>query len=419
MELLKDLEYRGLVNQLTDEEGLEKELSSGQVTLYCGFDPTADSLHIGHLLTVLTLRRFQLAGHKPLALVGGATGLIGDPSGKKAERTLNTADIVVDWSNKIKQQLSQFLDFDGEAAAKIVNNYDWISELDVITFLRDVGKNFGLNYMLAKDSVESRISSGISFTEFSYMILQSYDFLKLYENENCKVQLGGSDQWGNITAGLELIRKSKSDDDAKAYGFTIPLVTKSDGTKFGKSEGGAIWLDREKTSPYELYQFLVNTDDRDVVKFLKYFTFLSPEEIDALADSVENEPHKRVGQRKLALEVVKLVHGKESLDQAIRISEALFSGEIGSLSAMEIEQGFKDVPSYECKTEEMKLLDLLVEAKISPSKRQAREDIQNGAVYVNGSRVTDLEVMVSKEDRIEGLYLIIRRGKKKYTVIKY
>lgn len=418
MDLLKDLEFRGLINQVTDLEGLQKELEKGPITLYCGFDPTADSLHIGHLLTVLTLRRFQLAGNNPIALVGGATGLIGDPSGKKAERTLNETEIVVEWSNSIKRQLSQFLDFEGENRAKVVNNYDWTGNLDVITFLRDVGKNFGINYMLAKDSVESRIQSGISFTEFSYMILQSNDFLNLYKNENCRLQIGGSDQWGNITAGLELIRKS-TDEDAKAYGFTIPLVTKADGTKFGKSEGGAIWLDAEKTSPYEFYQFLINTDDKDVLKFLKYFTFLSPEEIEVLAAEVEKAPEKRIAQKRLAEEVTKLVHGEEALQQAIRISEALFSGDIQNLSAAEIKQGFKDVPSYECKQDEISLLDLLVESKICPSKRQAREDVSNGAIYINGERTTDLERVVAAEDRIEGQFTIIRRGKKKYYLIKY
>ncbi|WP_102345265.1 tyrosine--tRNA ligase [Bacillus sp. Marseille-P3661] len=418
MNLWEDLTYRGLVNQVTDEEGLQKELTSNSISLYCGFDPTADSLHIGHLLTVLTLRRFQQAGHKPIALVGGATGLIGDPSGKKAERTLNEKEIVQQWSDKIKNQLSQFLTFEGDNAAKAVNNYDWIGKLDVISFLRDVGKNFGLNYMLAKDSVESRIQSGISFTEFSYMILQSYDFFNLYKNENCTLQIGGSDQWGNITAGLELIRKS-TDEDAKAYGFTIPLVTKSDGTKFGKSEGGAIWLDAEKTSPYEFYQFLINTDDRDVVKFLKYFTFLSHDEIDALAQEVETAPEKRTAQKRLAEEVTKLVHGEGALKQAIRISEALFSGDIKELSAAEIKQGFKDVPSYECTQDDMVLIDLLVDSKISPSKRQAREDITNGAIYLNGDRVTELDHVLTKQDRIEEQFTIIRRGKKKYYLIKY
>ncbi len=274
MNILEELEFRGLVNQVTDREGLESLLKKEQVTLYCGFDPTGDSLHIGHLLTIITLRRFQLAGHKPLALVGGATGLIGDPSGKNAERTLNEEEIVKSYSDRIKGQLEKYLSFDGGDKAELVNNYDWIGEMNVVQFLRDVGKHFGLNYMLAKESVESRIKTGISFTEFSYQILQSYDFYRLYEEKGCKLQLGGSDQWGNITAGLELIRKMKGQEEeerAEAFGFTIPLVTKADGTKFGKTEGGAIWLDPEKTSPYEFYQFLINTDDRDVLKFLKLF----------------------------------------------------------------------------------------------------------------------------------------------------
>lgn len=418
MNILQDLEFRGLINQVTDFEGLEKLLNEEQVTLYCGFDPTADSLHIGHLLTALTLRRFQDAGHKPLALVGGATGLIGDPSGKKAERTLNEQETVIEWSNRIRGQLSQFLSFEGENAATVVNNYDWIGKLDVISFLRDIGKNFGINYMLAKDSVESRIKTGISFTEFSYMILQSYDFLNLYQNENCRLQIGGSDQWGNITAGLELIRKTNG-EEAKAFGFTIPLVTKSDGTKFGKTEGGAIWLDPEKTSPYEFYQFLINTDDRDVIKFLKYFTFLSKEEINQLEEEVANRPEERKAQKRLAEEVTKLVHGEDALVQAKNISEALFSGDISSLSAVEIKQGFKDVPSFVCDQEEIGLIDLLVQSKISPSKRQAREDISNGAIYINGERQQSLDYQVTKADRIEAQFTVIRRGKKKYYLVTY
>lgn len=417
-ELLNDLKFRGLVNQVTDEEGLAKVLEEGDIKLYSGFDPTADSLHIGHLLPVLTLRRFQLNGHHPIGLVGGATGLIGDPSGKKAERTLNTADIVQDWSNRIKGQLSRFLDFENEKnPAIIVNNFDWIGKLDVISFLRDVGKNFGINYMLAKDSVQTRIETGISFTEFSYMILQSYDFLNLYQNNDCKLQIGGSDQWGNITAGLELIRKSE--EDSKAYGLTIPLVTKADGTKFGKTEGGAIWLDAEKTSPYEFYQFWINTDDRDVMKYLKYFTFLTHEEILELENEVATAPEKRSAQKALAEEVTKLVHGEEALQQAIKISAALFSGDIKQLTAGEILEGFKDVPTTEIEEGEIGLIDLLIQAKISPSKRQAREDISNGAIYINGDREQDLTKVITNEDKIEGKFTVIRRGKKKYFLIRY
>jgi tyrosyl-tRNA synthetase len=418
MDLLQDLQWRGLINQVTDEEGLRKLLEEEKVTLYCGFDPTADSLHIGSLLPILTLRRFQLAGHRPIALVGGATGLIGDPSGKKSERTLNEKEVVQQWSEKIKEQLSRFLDFEAkDNPAKIANNYDWIGSLDVISFLRDVGKNFGINYMLAKESVQSRIETGISFTEFSYMILQSLDFLKLYQNENCKLQIGGSDQWGNITAGLELIRKTE--EDAKAFGLTIPLVTKADGTKFGKTEGGAVWLDKEKTSPYEFYQFWINTDDRDVIKYLKYFTFLSKEEIEQLEKELQEAPEKRAAQKALAEEVTKLVHGEDALRQAIKISEALFSGSISDLTADEIKQGFKDVPSFEYEGEEVSLLELLVMSQIVPSKRQAREDIANGAIYVNGERVQDVNKVLTKEDRIEGQFTVIRRGKKKYYLIKY
>ncbi|MDQ0224577.1 tyrosine--tRNA ligase [Metabacillus niabensis] len=417
-ELLKDLQFRGLVNQVTDEEGLTELLEKEKINLYAGFDPTADSLHIGHLLPILTLKRFQLNGHHPIALVGGATGLIGDPSGKKAERTLNTTDIVQDWSDRIKGQLSRFLDFDAkENPAIIENNYNWIGSLDVISFLRDVGKNFGINYMLAKDSVKTRIESGISFTEFSYMILQSYDFLKLYQNNNCKLQIGGSDQWGNITSGLELIRKTE--ENAKAFGLTIPLVTKADGTKFGKTEGGAIWLDAEKTSPYEFYQFWINTDDRDVIKYLKYFTFLSKQEIEQLEEEVKQAPEKRLAQKALAEEMTKLVHGEDALERAVKISAALFSGDIKQLTADEILEGFKDVPSTKVEEAEIGLIDLLIQAKISPSKRQAREDISNGAIYINGERVQDLEKIISTEDKIGGQFTVIRRGKKKYFLIRY
>jgi tyrosyl-tRNA synthetase len=301
--------------------------------------------------------------------------------------------------------------------AIIVNNYDWIGSLDVISFLRDVGKNFGINYMLAKDSVQSRIESGISFTEFSYMILQSFDFLKLYQNNDCKLQIGGSDQWGNITAGMELIRKSE--ENSKAYGLTIPLVTKADGTKFGKTEGGAIWLDREKTSPYEFYQFWINTDDRDVVKYLKYFTFLSQAEIEQFEQEIKDAPEKRLAQKALAEEVTKLVHGEDSLQQAIKISAALFSGDIKELSANEILEGFKDVPSTKIDETEIGLVDLLIQANISPSKRQAREDITNGAIYINGDRIQDLSKVISSEDKIDDQFTVIRRGKKKYFLIRY
>ncbi|WP_318507983.1 tyrosine--tRNA ligase [Bacillus sp. T3] len=418
-ELLKDLTWRGIVYQQTDEEGIEKTLSNEKISLYCGVDPTADSMHIGHLLPFLTLRRFQLSGHRPIVLVGGATGLIGDPSGKKEERKLQTLETVQSNVSCLQKQLQQIFDFEGENGAIMVNNYDWAGSMDIVTFLRDFGKHVGINYMLAKDTISSRLDTGISFTEFTYTILQAMDFFHLYENHQCRMQIGGSDQWGNITTGLELIRKMKPEGAKPAFGLTIPLVTKADGTKFGKTESGAIWLDPEKTSPYEFYQFWINTADADVVKYLKFFTFLTKEEIEALEVSVQAEPHLRKAQKALAEAMTRMIHGQDSLDQAIRISEALFSGNVKTLTAAEIKQGFKDVPSFDASAEELGLVDLLVNAKISPSKRQAREDITNGAVSINGERVTDPAYVLSVKDRIENQFTIVRRGKKKYTLIKY
>jgi tyrosyl-tRNA synthetase len=416
--ILNDLEFRGLLHQITDREGLDKKLSEERVVLYCGFDPTADSLHIGSLLPILTLRRFQLAGHVPLALVGGGTGLIGDPSGKANERTLNGPEVVEAWSQRIKSQLSSLLDFSEnlDNPAELVNNYDWLGSLNVIEFLRDVGKNFTVNYMLAKDSVDSRITKGISFTEFSYMILQSYDFLKLNETKNCSVQIGGSDQWGNITAGLELIGKTT---DKRAYGVTLPLVTKSDGQKFGKTEGGAIWLDATKTSPYQFYQFWVNTDDNDVIRFLKYFTFLSHEEIAGLEEDVKTQPEKREAQKVLAREVTKLVHGEEALQSSLNITAALFSGNIQELTRSEIEEAFKDVPSTTLEQADMALVDLLISVGAAPSKRQARQDIESGAVTVNGIRITQVEAIASELGKLGESYMIVRRGKKNYYLVQF
>jgi tyrosyl-tRNA synthetase len=418
VDLLQDLAWRGIIYQQTDEEGLKDLLSKESISLYCGVDPTANSLHIGHLVAFLTLRRFQQHGHRPIVLVGGATGLIGDPSGKSEERKLLTLETVQENVEGIKTQLASIFDFDGENGAIMVNNYDWAGSMDIVTFLRDIGKHIGVNYMLAKDTIATRLETGISFTEFTYTILQAMDFNHLYDHHNCKLQIGGSDQWGNITSGLELIRKMH-DEESKAFGLTIPLVTKADGTKFGKTEGGAVWLDPEKTTPYEFYQFWINTADADVVKYLKYFTFLSREEVEGFEQSVQEEPHLRKAQKALAEEMTRLIHGEESLQQAIKISQALFSGDVKNLSAGEIKQGFKDVPSYDAKEGEENLVDLLVAAKISPSKRQAREDIANGAVAVNGEKVTDTAYILQETDRIEGQFTIIRRGKKKYTLINY
>ncbi|HLS60111.1 MAG TPA: tyrosine--tRNA ligase [Virgibacillus sp.] len=421
MEILQDLEARGLIHQTTDKQGLEKHLKEGNVTLYCGFDPTADSLHIGHLLPVTMLKRFQKAGHQPIALIGGGTGMIGDPSGRDSERSLNTADTVKGFSDKLEQQLGQLLQFDdGENAVKARNNHDWLSSMTIIDFLRDTGKHFGVNYMLAKDSVATRIEQGITYTEFSYMLLQSLDFLKLYEQENCTLQIGGSDQWGNITAGMEFIRRSTGEgDDVKVYGLTVPLITKADGSKFGKTAGGAIWLDPEKTTPYEFYQFWLNTDDRDVIKFLKYFTFLDDAELARLEQESSTNPGDRVAQRRLAEEMTQAVHSKQALQQAQKISESLFSGNIKELSVLDIEQGFKDVPTFDTEKVDAGLLDLLVSASISSSRRQAREDITNGAIYLNGDRIQDLQYTLTKGDRIDDQLAIIRRGKRNYFIIRF
>lgn len=423
MNILEELEWRGLINQVTDREGLEDLLNKQSVTLYCGFDPTADSLHIGHLVPIVMLKRFQKAGHKPIALVGGGTGMIGDPSGRSAERNLNTADVVMGYANSIQEQIGRLVKFgEGENPVVSRNNHDWLSNMTFIDVLRDAGKHFSINYMLAKESVSSRIESGITYTEFSYMLLQSIDYMKLYEEENVQLQIGGSDQWGNITAGMEMIRRTREnpeEEEVNVFGLTVPLITKADGTKFGKTAGNAIWLDPEKTTPYEFYQFWINTDDRDVVKFLRYFTFLSKEEIEELEKEVETQPEKRVAQRRLAEEMTKMVHSEEALEQAIRISEALFSGNIKELSISEIEQGFKDVPTHTLDKEDISLVDLLVQTKISPSKRQAREDISNGAIYINGERQQDVAYTITANDRIEDIFTIIRRGKKKYTLIDF
>ncbi|MFJ7663696.1 tyrosine--tRNA ligase [Lysinibacillus sp. NPDC097162] len=418
-ELLQDLEWRGLLYQQTDAEGMEKLLAEQSVSLYCGVDPTADSMHIGHIVPLLTLRRFQKAGHRPILLVGGATGMIGDPSGRSEERQLQTVEQIDKNVQAIRGQLERIFEFaeDGNGA-QLVNNRDWIGNISTIEFLRDYGKLINVNYMLAKDTIASRLDTGISFTEFAYTLIQGIDYNHLYNNYNCRIQVGGSDQWGNITTGLEVIRKTH-EEETKAFGITIPLVTKADGTKFGKTAGGAVWLDSKKTSPYEFYQFWINAADADVIKYLKIFTFLTREEIDALAASVEEEPHLRKAQKALAEEMTRLIHGQEALDQAIRITAALFSGDLKALSAEEMKDAFKDVPSIEMGKEAKNIVDLLVEAGISSSKRQAREDVTNGAISVNGEKITDLEYIVDEKDRLEDAFSIVRRGKKKYHMVKF
>lgn len=417
MNIIDELEWRDAINQQTDEEGLRKLTSEKSISLYCGVDPTGDSMHIGHLIPFMVLKRFQLAGHRPVILIGGATGTIGDPSGRQSERSLQTLEEVQANVDALTKQMEKLFLTEGDNQIRLVNNYDWTHKINVIEFLRDYGKNFSINSMLAKDVVASRLDSGISFTEFSYQILQSLDFLHLYQNEDVQLQIGGSDQWGNITSGLDLIRK-KEGAEAKAFGLTIPLMLKADGTKFGKTAGGAIWLDPKKTTPYEFYQFWANTDDRDVVKYLKYFTFLSKEEIEELAEQVQTEPHKRAAQKKLAEEMTRFVHGEEMLQQALRITSALFSGDIKSLTADEIEQGFKEMPTYEAAQEPKNIVEWLVDLGIEPSKRQAREDITKGAISMNGERVTDVNFEVTASEAIGGRFIIIRKGKKNYSLVK-
>ncbi|HDD6764047.1 TPA: tyrosine--tRNA ligase [Staphylococcus aureus] len=415
--LIEDLKWRGLIYQQTDEQGIEDLLNKEQVTLYCGADPTADSLHIGHLLPFLTLRRFQEHGHRPIVLIGGGTGMIGDPSGKSEERVLQTEEQVDKNIEGISKQMHNIFEFGTDHGAVLVNNRDWLGQISLISFLRDYGKHVGVNYMLGKDSIQSRLEHGISYTEFTYTILQAIDFGHLNRELNCKIQVGGSDQWGNITSGIELMRRMYGQTDA--YGLTIPLVTKSDGKKFGKSESGAVWLDAEKTSPYEFYQFWINQSDEDVIKFLKYFTFLGKEEIDRLEQSKNEAPHLREAQKTLAEEVTKFIHGEDALNDAIRISQALFSGDLKSLSAKELKDGFKDVPQVTLSNDTTNIVEVLIETGISPSKRQAREDVNNGAIYINGERQQDVNYALAPEDKIDGEFTIIRRGKKKYFMVNY
>lgn len=418
MNIFEELKARGLVFQTTDEEALVKALTEGQVSYYSGYDPTADSLHLGHLVPILVMRHLQLAGHKPYALVGGATGLIGDPSFKDAERSLQTKDTVDGWVSKIQGQLSRFLDFDkGDNKAEMVNNYDWFSGISFIDFLRDVGKYFTVNYMMSKESVKKRIETGISYTEFAYQIMQGYDFYELNDKHNVSLQIGGSDQWGNMTAGTELLRRKA---DKTGHVMTVPLITDSTGKKFGKSEGNAVWLDADKTSPYEMYQFWLNVMDDDAIRFLKIFTFLSLDEISEIEKEFEAARHERLAQKILAREVVSLVHGGDAYRQALHITEQLFAGNIQNLSAKELKQGLNNVPNYAVQAEDDRnLVEILVASGVVNSKRQAREDIQNGAIYINGERIQNLEYKLTDTDKIDNELTVIRRGKKKYFVLTY
>ncbi|NKC69031.1 tyrosine--tRNA ligase [Vagococcus fluvialis] len=417
MNIIDELTWRDAINQQTDAEGLREYVENNKISLYCGVDPTGDSMHIGHLIPFMMLKRFQNFGHHPHILIGGATGTIGDPSGRTSERQLQTMEQVQHNVDCLTNQMKKlFFDEDNEQQLTMVNNYDWTHELTLLDFLRDYGKNFNINTMLAKDIVSSRLETGISFTEFTYQILQSMDFLHLFRHNDVRLQVGGADQWGNITAGLDLIRK-KEGSEAKAFGLTIPLMLKADGTKFGKTAGGAIWLDPEKTSPYEFYQFWLNQDDRDVVKYLKFFTFLTQEEINALAEKVETEPHKREAQKTLASEMTLFVHGEEALNDALTITAALFSGDVKQLTSHQIEDGFKNMPSATIGKEEMNVVDWLVETKIEPSKRQAREDVTNGAISINGDKVKEVDALITPELSIDDKFIIVRKGKKKYTLV--
>lgn len=418
-ELIQDLKWRGLLYQVTNEENIEKLVENETVSLYCGTDPTADSLHIGHLVPFLVLKRFQQYGHRPVVLVGGGTGRVGDPSFKASERDLISEEDLNKNIAGIEAQLRRIFNFDSgkETDAILVNNYDWLKDISLISFLRDYGKHVGVNYLLAKDAIQSRLETGISFTEFTYNIIQAIDFLHLRQTYNVKIQVGGSDQWGNIVSGIDLMRRIDGITDAE--GLTIPLVTKSDGSKFGKSEGGNIWLDAKKTSPYEFYQFWFNQNDEDVIHFLKVFTFLSKEEIEALEESVKTEPHLRKAQRALAEEMIKIIHDEAALEEALRITAALFSGNIKELSGKELKDAMKNAPQATLENTEHPLVNLVVDAEISPSRRQAREDIKNGAIYINGEREQDVDYTVTSKDFLEGDLIVFRRGKKKYTVVYF
>jgi tyrosyl-tRNA synthetase len=419
--ILNDLEARGLLNQFT--AGLDDHLMEGSRTLYCGFDPSADSLHIGSLVPLLTLRRFQLAGHRPIVLVGGSTGMIGDPSFKAEERALKTPETVRAFASSLKTQMEKFVSFDdkpGQPAAMMANNYDWTGDVPVLDFLRDVGKYFSVNAMIARDAVKTRLERedvGISFTEFSYVLLQAFDFWYMYAHDayhHCSVQLGGSDQFGNITAGTELVRKKAG---GQAYGLTMPLVTKADGTKFGKSESGAVWLDATKTSPYMFYQFWLNTADADVERYLLYFSFRTVDEIKAIAADHAKAPEKRMGQQILAEDVTKLVHSETALAAAQRISEALFGGDLSALTESDLAQLALDgMPTLKA-TEGMTLLSALTESALAKSNREARDFLTGNAVQLNGATVTDGAMVLSPTLALFGKYLILRRGKKNYVLI--
>lgn len=420
IDINQELSWRELIYQTTDKD-LGNLLNQEPFTLYCGFDPTGDSLHVGNLVPLLTLARFQRAGHRPIVVAGGATGLIGDPSGKSDERNLLTREQMAANIAKIRQQLSQFVDFKaGDLSAIIVDNASWLDGFNLLDFLRDVGKHFTINEMLSKDSVRNRMDQGISYTEFSYMLLQGYDFFHLYKQYNCRLQIGGSDQWGNILAGMELIRRIAQQP---AYGLTCPLITNADGQKFGKTASGTrCWLDPEKTSPYRFYQFFIQVDDRDVIRFLRYFTFLGKEEIDGLAAELLLAPEKRLAQRTLARTLTELVHGVTEKDRAEAATQALFGGELKDLDERTLLEVFEEAPAHELARswfiEGRSLVDALVEAKVEASKSAARQSLQGGGIYLNNERISDPKACLTTSQLMHGQYLVVRRGKKNYYLIR-
>lgn len=419
MSALEEFQWRGLVYETT--EGLKQHLDDGQVTLYVGFDPTASSLHVGNLVPLLGLARMQRAGHCPIALVGGGTGMIGDPSGKSEERNLLTPEILAENKAAVREQLGRLLDFESKTApARLVDNADWLCEVSLIDFLRDIGKHFSISNMLAKESVRSRLDGpGISFTEFSYLLLQSWDFSVLNERYGCTLQLGGSDQWGNITAGIDLIRRQGR---TKSHGLVMPLITTSTGAKFGKTEAGAVWLDAERTSPYRFFQYWLNTPDADVVSYLKIFTFLDSESIAELAHAVEEAPQERAAQKRLASLVTTMIHGETAADRATRSSEVLFGGgALDQLAAADALEIFDDVPSHRIGADvygdAMPLLDLLVASGLAPSKKAARRLVREGGAYVNNHRMTDEQTSVPRDSFLDGRVLVLRKGQKSYHLI--
>ncbi|MBF8193413.1 tyrosine--tRNA ligase [Nonomuraea sp. K274] len=411
-DILDDLAWRGLIAQSTDLEALRASMAEGPITLYSGFDPTAPSLHIGHFVPLLTLRRFQLAGHRPIGLVGGATGLIGDPSGRNTERSLNASEVVEEWVERLRGQVGRFLDFEaGPNAALMVSNLDWTGELTAIDFLRDIGKHFPVNRMLARESVSARLAGeGLSYTEFSYQILQSNDYLELYRRYGCTLQIGGSDQWGNIIAGADLIRRVEG---GHVHVMTLPLITKADGTKFGKTAGGALWLDPEMTSPYAFYQYFLNSDDRDVIHYLKVFTFRSREEIEALEKAVAERPFAREAQRTLAEELTELLHGKEELAAVQAASKALFGqGALEDLTAATLAAALAEVPKASVPALGAPLVDLMADSGLVESKSAARRTIKEGGAYLNNVKITDEGYVPAAADLLHGRFMVLRRGKK-------